>query len=161
MMPPICWLTPRSVIDRAGPWDEALSLNDDGEYFCRIMLAATGIVFCADARCYYRSGVANSLSRRNDARALRSQQRSIQLIVQHLQSAEASSRVQEAVADAWQMLAYELYPVLPAAATAAQAAAEAAGGSSRRILGGRLVRWSDRLWGWRFAARVKRLTQRT
>ncbi|MDE3084845.1 MAG: glycosyltransferase family 2 protein, partial [Verrucomicrobiota bacterium] len=43
MMHPSAWLVPHAVADRAGPWDEALTLNDDGEYFCRVLLASNGI----------------------------------------------------------------------------------------------------------------------
>ena len=35
MMHPAAWLAPRSLLDIAGPWNESLSLNDDGEYFAR------------------------------------------------------------------------------------------------------------------------------
>src|SRR5205807_7008133 len=55
MMPNFAWLTPRAVIEEAGPWNEQLSLNDDGEFFCRVVLASSGIRFCNDARGYYRS----------------------------------------------------------------------------------------------------------
>src|SRR5262249_38014831 len=46
MMPSFAWLAPRAVIERAGPWNEQLSLNDDGEFFCRVVLAASRILFC-------------------------------------------------------------------------------------------------------------------
>ena len=52
MMQPGAWLAPRALLDRAGPWDETLSLNDDGEYFARVMLAASTFRFVPTARCY-------------------------------------------------------------------------------------------------------------
>lgn len=158
MMPPVAWLTPRTIIDRAGPWDESLSLNDDGEYFCRVMLAAPNIAFCADARSYYRSDLPASLSRRRDARSLDSQYRSIKAIISHLAFIDDSPCSRDAFADGWQTLAYAMYPTLPQVAAEAEALARAAGGSQRRIPGGRLVRWTDRLLGWRAAARVKHWT---
>ncbi|MEO5910951.1 MAG: glycosyltransferase family 2 protein [Pelobium sp.] len=48
------WLTPRSVIDKAGYWNEELSLDDDGEFFCRVLLNADGIIYSKDAINYYR-----------------------------------------------------------------------------------------------------------
>src|ERR1035438_9516693 len=42
MMHPAAWLVPSAVARAAGPWDEALSINDDGEYFARVALAAQG-----------------------------------------------------------------------------------------------------------------------
>ena len=55
MMHPSSWFVPRAVADRAGPWDESLSLNDDGEYFCRVLLASAGMAFEPTGRSYYRS----------------------------------------------------------------------------------------------------------
>src|SRR5450432_3762028 len=82
MMHPSAWLVPRAVLDRAGPWDESLSLNDDGEFFCRVLLASAGLAFCADAgaRSFYRSGLPGSLSQQRGPAARRSQFRSIELI---------------------------------------------------------------------------------
>src|SRR5258708_5011849 len=78
MMQPGGWLAPRSLLDRAGPWNEALTLNDDGEYFARVMLAASCIAFTPGARCFYRA-TPKSLTRRRDRRALVSLHRAVDL----------------------------------------------------------------------------------
>ena len=62
MMQPAAWLTPRTLIDRAGPWDESLTLHDDGEFFARVLMHAQRNVFVKDAFVYYRR-VSGSLSR--------------------------------------------------------------------------------------------------
>src|SRR5205085_1588470 len=67
------WLIPRSVAISAGPWAIDLSLMDDSEYFTRVLLSSKSVLFCAGARCYYRSGIAKSLSRRNSRAAWKSQ----------------------------------------------------------------------------------------
>ena len=36
-MPTVTWLTPRSVTEAAGPWDESVLRNQDGEYFARVV----------------------------------------------------------------------------------------------------------------------------
>jgi glycosyltransferase involved in cell wall biosynthesis len=155
MMPPIAWLAPRPAIEAAGRWREDLSLNDDGEYFCRVMLASAGIVFSPGARAYYRSGLPASLSDRRDDAALRSLARSIEANTGALLAREDSARVRQACANAWRQLAYELHPRLPDEVRNAERRARALGGARRRIEGGRLVRWADRLLGWRAAARIK------
>ncbi len=156
MMPPIAWLTPRAVIARAGPWDERLTLNDDGEYFCRILLASVGIAFCADARCYYRSGLPGSLSRRTDLKSLESLRLSIALNSDALLEHAPTSAVRGALANAWQKLAYDLYPDLPRESREAAARARDLGGATRPWeAGGRLQRLA-RLVGWRAAKRVHR-----
>jgi glycosyltransferase involved in cell wall biosynthesis len=54
MIQPNAWLTPKTVIDSAGPWHENLSYDDDGEFFCRVLLAADGISYTKNAINYYR-----------------------------------------------------------------------------------------------------------
>jgi len=44
MIQPNAWLTPKSLIDRLGGWNERLTLDDDGEFFARIALNANGVV---------------------------------------------------------------------------------------------------------------------
>ena len=36
------WLTPRILIEEAGPWNEELKINQDGEFFSRVHI----IIFC-------------------------------------------------------------------------------------------------------------------
>ena len=43
MVPHGAWLTPREVALEAGPWDEVVSPEDDGEYFARVVLASSGV----------------------------------------------------------------------------------------------------------------------
>jgi glycosyltransferase involved in cell wall biosynthesis len=56
MMQTACWLTPRHLIKKAGFWNESLKKNpnDDGEFFCRVLLKSNGISFCEEAKVYYR-----------------------------------------------------------------------------------------------------------
>ena len=56
MMQTACWLTPRHLIEKAGSWNESLKKNpnDDGEFFCRVLLNSKGIKFCEPAKVYYR-----------------------------------------------------------------------------------------------------------
>lgn len=54
MVQPNAWLTPKSLIDKAGPWNEMRCPDDDGEFFCRVILAGNGIKYAFDAVNYYR-----------------------------------------------------------------------------------------------------------
>lgn len=56
------WLCPKSVIDRAGSWNEELTVDDDGEFFLRVVLAASKIIYCPKALVYYRKHDGTSLS---------------------------------------------------------------------------------------------------
>ena len=62
MMQTAVWLTPRPVIEKAGKWGEALMVNQDGEFFCRVLLAADSVRYCGQTHILYRTGVAGSVS---------------------------------------------------------------------------------------------------
>jgi glycosyltransferase involved in cell wall biosynthesis len=62
MTNPGIFLFPRYIVEKAGLWDESLTLIDDFEYFTRTILTANKVAFCKEATLYYRSGIANSLS---------------------------------------------------------------------------------------------------
>ncbi|HEX2099390.1 MAG TPA: glycosyltransferase [Candidatus Synoicihabitans sp.] len=156
MMHPAAWLTPRDLILRVGPWDETLSVNDDGEFFSRIVLAAEGIAFCRQARSFYRSNVSGSLSQRTDPAGLASLFRSTELITSHLLAAERSARTTAAVAHAWKWIAYDLYPDSPALSREAWRRCLAQGGSTRPFPASRPIRWASHLVGWRIAKRLSR-----
>ena len=64
-MPIHSWLTPRALVERAGSWNEDLLINQDGEFFSRILFFAKKIKYCAEAKVYYRSGNLNSVSQLN------------------------------------------------------------------------------------------------
>ena len=49
------WLTPRILVTKAGAWNESLSYNDDGEFFCRVISKAAKVLFTSDVTVYYRS----------------------------------------------------------------------------------------------------------
>ncbi len=156
MMQPAAWLCPRALLDEAGPWDETLSLNDDGEYFSRVMLASAGILFCPGARTYYRSGVVGSLSRRMDPVALRSLWKVNELNCDRLLAgAGGGTRAKNAAANGWQRLAFELYPALPALATEAETRMRALGGTTVPLPAGPSFNRLARFTGWRFAKRLR------
>ncbi len=154
MMQPGAWLTPRAVLDAAGPWDESLSLNDDGEYFARVLLAADGIVFCPGARTFYRSGLAGCLSGRRDRGSLQSLFASIQLTTRHMAVTDESPRTRAAIAHAWKWAAFELYPEVPELSREAEARSALLGGSRRPFPAGGRFQLASRFLGWRLAKRL-------
>jgi hypothetical protein len=143
------------VIERAGPWNETLSVYDDGEFFCRVVLASSGIAFCADARGYYRSAGAPTLSKRRDGGALASAFTAVDLSCRHLLQRCSSAAAKKACATHYQRFAYDAYP--QAAELVAQAAKRAAelGGSDLRAGGGPAFQMLTRALGWKLSKRVQ------
>jgi glycosyltransferase involved in cell wall biosynthesis len=157
MMHPAAWLVPRRVAESAGRWDETLSLNDDGEYFARVVLASRGIAHSTAGASLYRSQLPGSLSRRCDRRAFESLVRSVELIAGHMRRVEDSPRVHRALADYWQWLEYEIYPDAPDLSYRAALEVRALGGSAVRPEMGAHQRLLARLFGWKLARRIHRL----
>src|ERR1700722_3557013 len=90
-MPVTTWLISRSVTTAAGPWDTQMFIDDDGEYLCRVLLASNRIRFVRNAKTYYRSSGAGSLSYMGlSERKMGAQWRSMQLHVGYLLSLEDS-----------------------------------------------------------------------
>lgn len=158
-MPPGAWLFPRAVVDAVGPWNEQLTLNNDMEYFTRAVLEARRIVYCENARLYYRSGHVN-LSGRRDPAALASQREVIRLSGERLRAREDSPRTRHAAACYWQTLATMAYPANQELAAEAEATAYALGGSPIMLDGGRLLKVARRVLGWRTALRLQRVSHR-
>jgi glycosyltransferase involved in cell wall biosynthesis len=52
-MPHVCFLIPRVVADLAGPWDEAMTVNDDGEYVSRIVDSSSELFYLKNAPMYF------------------------------------------------------------------------------------------------------------
>jgi glycosyltransferase involved in cell wall biosynthesis len=154
MMHPAAWLARRSLFELSGPWDETLSLNDDGEFFARAMVRAGRIQFCQGARSYYRSNLSGSLSGRSDSKSLDSLYRSLELVLGYLKAADGSPRSLAAIAHGWKCLAYEAYPGRPDLAERAEANARALGGSSRPFPGSGRFQLAARFLGWRLAKRL-------
>lgn len=95
-MNPAVWLVSRKLTELAGPWDERLSLDDDGEYFSRVVSASEHIKFIPDAKSYYRQHNANSLSRSVTEQACQSLFLSLSLRIKQLRCLEDSERTRDA-----------------------------------------------------------------
>ena len=91
------WLVSRELVEATGPWDTRLLGDDDGEYFCRVLLASDGVRFVPESKVYYRRSGVSSLSYIGlSDKKMDAQMCSIQLHIRYLHSLEDSSRVQEA-----------------------------------------------------------------
>lgn len=71
MVPVHAWLTPIELIRKAGNWNENLSLNDDGDFFTRVVAQCKKVIF-HETWVFYRTGMTDSLSKKKDIKALES-----------------------------------------------------------------------------------------
>jgi len=91
------WLVSRELTEAAGPWDTRLSHDDDGEYFCRVILGSDGVRFVPEGRVFYRMSPSSRVSyiggsdKKRDAMLL-----SMKHHVKYIRSLEESDRVRAA-----------------------------------------------------------------
>lgn len=79
------WLVPISIVNLAGPWNENLSLDDDGEFFCRVVLNADKIIFTDQYLNYYRKhDDGSNLATINNRKKMASALEATKLKAQHL-----------------------------------------------------------------------------
>ncbi|MFN5814490.1 MAG: glycosyltransferase family 2 protein, partial [Pseudanabaena sp.] len=114
MVPLHAWLTPRHISDAAGLWDEQLSLDDDGEYFARVVLASKGIRRSDTALSYYRRyRTSGSLSSGNSEHHHLSALRSADSKAQQILARTDSPKAKRALARAYMSIAILSYPNCP------------------------------------------------
>jgi len=108
------WLTSRELTEAAGPWDTRLIGDDDGEYYCRVLLGSQGTRFVREAKVFYRVTSSNRWSyigtsdKKKEAMLL-----SMKLHIQYLRSLEESDRVRKACLTYMQNWLGHFYPERP------------------------------------------------
>ena len=91
------WLVSRELAEAAGPWDTRLLGDDDGEFFCRVLLASNGTRFVRESKVYYREAGASSLSYIGHSnRKLEAQWISMKLHIGYLRSLVDDARARAA-----------------------------------------------------------------
>jgi glycosyltransferase involved in cell wall biosynthesis len=91
------WLVSRELAEAAGPWDETLWYDQDGDYYSRVLAASVGTRFVAEARMFHRIIGTRQMSHVGTSdRKRESLLRSLKMHVQLLRSLEESERVRKA-----------------------------------------------------------------
>jgi len=108
------WLVSRELAEAAGPWDEDLCYDQDGEYFARVLLASEGTRFVPAGRVYYRASGSSRVSYIGTSNKKRdSLFRSMKLHILYLRSLEDSDRVRKACLTYLQNWYENFYPERP------------------------------------------------
>jgi len=108
------WLVSRELAEAAGPWDETLHYDQDGEYFSRVLLASVGTRFVPEARMFHRlSGTQRVSFIGNSDKKKESLLRSMKLHIQYVRSLEESERVRKACLAYLQNWYQQFYPERP------------------------------------------------
>jgi glycosyltransferase involved in cell wall biosynthesis len=146
------WLTSRELAEAAGPWDTRLLSDDDGEYFCRVLLASKGTRFVSDTGIFYRVTPSNRLSsigtsdKKKDAMVI-----GMKLHVQYLRSLEDSERVRKACLAYMQNWYENFYPERPDLVAELQALAAQLQGQLEAPRLRWKYAWMRPIFGWKAA----------
>jgi len=151
------WLTPIGIIKKAGYWSEFYSPDDDGEFFCRAVLASEGIVYANDCFNYYRKYKDSaSLASAKTKQALHGKFESFLLKKQHLLNATADVTAKKALAHCAMDLAVSAYPTDRKLALEILKSIKNLGGTNYvPVLGGPVIELIKRVLGWKFARRIQ------
>lgn len=147
------WLTPKQLIAKAGLWDERLSLDDDGEFFCRVMLASRGIKFDNAGWCYYRKFEAGgrSLSAGRNRKAMESAVLAIDLKYAHLTAAAGKPLVDAVFARHYWWTGVLAYPQFKSLSAYCIKRAKALNYTGEKYVGGRRGHAFAAFAGWKQA----------
>ncbi len=154
------WLIPRPLLDKAGLWNEKLSLINDFEFIIRVLLTAKRIVFAEHATLYYRSGISNSLSGLKSRAGAESAFNSISQGTGHMLHYEDSPRIKQIAADCLQGFMYSFYPYHGDLLHAAETRIKELGGSTLAFPAGGYTKILNSLLGWKLTKRLKMLANR-
>jgi glycosyltransferase involved in cell wall biosynthesis len=155
------WLVSREMTEAAGPWNTKLLGDDDGEYFCRVLLQSQGTKFVPGARVYYRASGTGSLSYIGHSDAKREAQwRSMELHIGYLRSLDDSPRARAACVRYLQNWLLVFYPERQDIFDQAQDIAHELGGELSVPQLSWKYAWIEALFGWNLAKRAQVLAPR-
>ena len=155
MIQPNAWLCPAEIIHKAGKWHEELSLDDDGEFFCRVILAAKGIIYSPASVNYYRKFRSEkSLSGLKSKKGVQSEIKSIELKQQHLTGKVPADMLERMFSRFYWWTGFSCYPHFKDLSKYCIQKAKQLNYAGEKYIGGERGKKLTRLFGWKLAKRV-------
>ncbi len=159
MIPVHSWLTPVNLILKAGKWNENLTVNDDGEFFCRVVLASKAIRVSNGVFCYYRkyNGTSvQSMSGNRDLKSLTSQYNSLILLKHHLEKFRNDDRINIVTSKNLLILLILTYPKYKTLTKKITADIKKLGNISYSpVMGGHAIEFIKNIFGWKIARLIQ------
>ncbi len=156
MMAISSYLTPKMVIDKAGPWHEELTINQDGEFFIRVLLQTEKVLFEPEGKVYYRKPGETNVSQQKSYKASESLLESYRCYEREVLKKESSQRVREALAKNYLRFIYVTHPKYPDLVKAAEKEFNKFNFTNPVRIGGPKFQRLSKLIGFKNAVRLKR-----
>lgn len=150
------WLTPKSLINKVGLWDEQLSKDQDGEYFCRVVARANKVMYTSNTLNYYRKHINGSnIGNQRKRIHLESQLKALHSKAQQFNGLENSKAYKNAMALQYKIIAIEAFPEHKDLSKKALHFCSTFGNSNYLpVLGGKIIEFIKYTLGWRAAKSV-------
>lgn len=155
MMQPGIFLLPRNIIDKAGVWNETLSLIDDFDFMVRVISNSSYVLFCEEAVLMYRSGLPKSLSAKNSEKHMESAYNSLRLGVDCILKVRNDAISRKACANTYKRWSYDFYPFHKNLYNKLEVEIAKLGGSDVHIIAGKLFNFLSKILGWKMAKKFK------
>lgn len=152
MVPIHSWLSPASLLAKAGPWNPEISVDDDGEYFCRAVLQAQSLIFEPRSEVYYRKfRNRKSLSMESSLRGMESMFQAWECKYQACtQYAPQDNRSTAVFAKQYMELADVSWPAFPAMTHRALKRVQELGGTTHiPLIGNPILNKLKYIFGWK------------
>jgi glycosyltransferase involved in cell wall biosynthesis len=150
------WLTPRSLIEKGGLWQEDIAKNQDGEFFCRMVMCSKGVRFSPDTLNYYRKHPkGKNIGNLGNRKHRESELKVAQIREDQLKDYANTDAYKKAFALQYQLIAINAYPKYKDISKTASNRVKALGGTTfLPVLGGKIIETIKYVFGWRAAKKV-------
>ncbi|EON79309.1 putative glycosyltransferase protein [Lunatimonas lonarensis] len=156
MHQPAVYLTSRDLVLKAGLWDESLRINQDGEFFCRVLAYAGEVVFEPKGKVFYRQPGEGNVSQQRSAKAARSLLDSYIRYEKAVLVVEDSDRVRTALKKVYLKFVYDTFPDYPLLLSEAKNRIKQLGIRQSVFIGGPKFQFLSKYLGFGTALRLKR-----
>lgn len=147
------WLTPRDLIKMAGSWDESLSKDQDGEFFCRVVTRADQVIYVPMILNFYRKHVkGQNIASKKQLVHFESQLKALNSKYDQLKRLKNTEAFRAAFSLQYKWIAINAYPEFMEISKSALRSCESLGGSDYvPVLGGKIIESIKSIFGWRIA----------
>jgi glycosyltransferase involved in cell wall biosynthesis len=147
------WLTPRALINKAGLWDVSLHKDQDGEFFCRVVMQSKGVVYASNGLNYYRKHKGgNNIANKKEQKHIESQLKALNFKKDQLSDVSETNEFKSAFALQYKILAINAYPDFKQVYKKSMQTSNALGGSNYvPVLGGKVIETIKFILGWKSA----------
>jgi glycosyltransferase involved in cell wall biosynthesis len=154
-MPPMVFLVSRRLTHPAGPWNEELKRDNDGEYFLRVISRASRITFLRSAESYKRSTFGISHNMKLSDQKLESIAYSLLSHVHTLRQLEDSPRTRNACLKLLNRWTIYFFPERPDLLAKMRAAATELGGELEPPRLRTKYRYIQKVFGWKIGKKAQ------